>query len=1359
MTKTSITNNSWQFWIDRGGTFTDIVAKAPDGQIIIHKLLSENPDRYEDAPVQGIREILGIPQNQPIPSEEIEAIKMGTTVATNALLERKGDRTVLVITKGFKDALRIGYQHRPNIFAREIILPEMLYEKVIEVEERYTAKGEEIIPLQTTELTIQLQGVYESGIRSCAIVLMHGYRYPKHEQRIKEIAQEIGFTQISVSYEVSPLMKLVSRGDTTVVDAYLSPILRRYVNQVSNSLLEKKGTGNREQGTVKKKDFTKELLNKSNIQESNQLQKLGTGNGEQKTEQKTEKEKNFAKNILSNISARQPVKLMFMQSNGGLTDAQKFQGKDSILSGPAGGIVGAVQTSKMAGFHKIISFDMGGTSTDVAHYAGAENQTIEYEREFETEIAGVRLQTPMMSIHTVAAGGGSILFFDGARYRVGPESAGANPGPAAYGKGGPLTVTDCNVMVGKIQPEFFPKVFGKDGNLPLNLEIVREKFTQLAAEIGNSKKPEEVASGYLAIAVEKMANAIKKISLEKGYDVSEYTLCCFGGAGGQHACLIADALGMKQIFIHPYAGVLSAYGMGLADIRVMKEKAVEKILTPELLPEIQQILATLETEAKQEINSNQNQISLSKVHIKYQGSDSTLIVDFAENISIMKSEFETAHQQRYGFIMAEKSLIVQAVSLELIQQMETPEEIEKSPTQKTAITPITTTKIYTAGKWQDTPIYLRENLQPGTKINSPALIIEKTGTNIIEPGWQAELTLKNHLVLTNSKTTEKSIDKTIKSQTKIPTSADPVMLEIFNNLFRAIAEQMGITLQKTGSSVNIKERLDFSCAIFDKDGQLVANAPHIPIHLGSMSESVNAVISEKKDILKPGDVYVLNNPYNGGTHLPDITVITPVFPILQKPKNSSSIAKQDLENKKNNILPETTSGGEISSDTNIALGDKSITKKLQSTSLPTNEKLISDNEKTISITSLEKTEKIETPIFYVASRGHHADIGGITPGSMPPHSKTVEEEGILIDNFQLVKNGKFQETEILNILTSGKYPARNTSQNIADLQAQIAANEKGTQELQKMTEKYGLETVQTYMKFVQNNAETSVRQAIKKLSSSLNKQNSTSTFDDGNKIQVSVSLDKKNLSAKIDFTGTSPQLPTNFNAPTAVCKAAVLYVFRTLVDDDIPLNAGCLKPLEIIIPEGSMLDPKYPAAIVAGNVETSQTIADTLYNALGIMASSQGTMNNFTFGNSKYQYYETICGGSGAGINFHGTDAVHTHMTNSRLTDPEVLEWRFPVLLENFAIRSESGGKGLYKGGNGVIRKIRFLEQMTAGILSGHRVVCPPGLNGGGDGLVGRNYVERSDGKIEELGSTATVEMNVGDVFVIETPGGGGVGK
>lgn len=1215
MTNTSTPNNRWQFWIDRGGTFTDIVAKGPDGQIILRKLLSENPDRYQDAPIQGIRELLEIAPEAPIPADKIEGIKMGSTVATNALLERKGDRAILIITKGFKDALKIGYQNRPNIFARQIILPEMLYEQVIEVEERLTASGEELIPLNERELIPQLQTAYNQGIRSCAIVLMHGYRYPQNEQKIQQIATEIGFTQISVSHQISPLMKLVSRGDTTVVDAYLSPILKRYINRVRQQ----------------------------------------------------------TQNI---------PKLMFMQSNGGLTNAENFQGKDSILSGPAGGIVGAVKTSRRAGFHKIISFDMGGTSTDVAHYAGAANKTIEYEREFETEIAGVRLTTPTISIHTVAAGGGSILFFDGSRYRVGPESAGANPGPASYSQGGPLTVTDANVILGKLQPEFFPKVFGKEGNLPLNYEVVREKFNQLTAEIGDKRKPEEVAAGFLAIAVEKMANAIKKISLQKGYDVSEYTLCCFGGAGGQHACLIADALGMKKIFIHPYAGVLSAYGMGLADVRVLKEKALEKLLSADLLPELKEILIELETEGVKELGEPASSI-LCKVHLKYSGSDSILIVNFADNISEMKAEFEELHQQRYGFIMEQKNLIVEAVSLELVLAMATPEETEQVTEEKPPMQEIKNVEMYAGGSWQNTPVYWRENLPQGTCINGPALIIEATGTNVIEPGWQGEITAKNYLILSKQKNSK--ISAVIESHQLATQKPDPIMLEIFNNLFRAVAEQMGITLQNTSSSVNIKERLDFSCAIFNATGKLVANAPHIPVHLGSMSDSVESLIAAKSDSLKPGDVYILNNPYNGGTHLPDITVITPVFPT----ENSS-----------------------IKSATN--------------------------------------------PIFYVASRGHHADIGGITPGSMPPRSQSVEEEGILFDNFQLVREGKFREQELLEILTSSKYPARNPGQNIADLQAQIAANEKGVRELHKMVEDYSLETVEAYMNYVQDNAEESVRKVIAKLSDRLTHRTATSHMDDGSKIQVAVTLDKATRSAKIDFTGTSDTLPSNFNAPLAVGKAAVIYVFRTLVDDDIPLNAGCLKPLALIIPEGSMLNPRHPAAVVAGNVETSQIIVDTLYAALGVLAGSQGTMNNFTFGNSRHQYYETICGGSGAGPGFHGTDAVHTHMTNSRLTDPEVLEWRFPVLLESFEIRANSGGDGTYKGGRGVRRRVRFLEPMTAGILSNHRVVAPRGLNGGGDGLVGRNYVERSDGKVEELGSTATVEMNPGDVFVIETPGGGG---
>lgn len=1200
-------DNRWQFWIDRGGTFTDIVARRPDGQLVIHKLLSENPERYTDAPVQGIREILGISVDAPIPAEQIEVVKMGTTVATNALLERKGDRTVLIITKGFRDALRIGYQNRPDIFARQIILPEMLYERVIEVEERYSAQGEELKPVNLEQTRAGLQDAYNAGIRSCAIVLMHGYRYQAHEKEVATIALEVGFTQVSVSHEVTPLMKLVSRGDTTVVDAYLSPILRRYVDQVASRL--------------------------------------------------------------GGVGTPDAVSLQFMQSNGGLTDAQVFQGKDSILSGPAGGIVGAVQTSAIANFHKIISFDMGGTSTDVAHYNG------EYERTFETEVAGVRLRTPMMSIYTVAAGGGSILQFDGSRYRVGSESAGANPGPASYSKGGPLTVTDANVMVGKLQPEFFPKVFGPNGDLPLNAEVVRQKFNQLAAEIGDHRTPEQVASGFLAIAVEKMANAIKKISLQRGYDVSEYTLCCFGGAGGQHACLIADALGMKQVFIHPFAGVLSAYGMGLADVRVLRERAVEAKLDEDLVPQLEQRLEQLAQEGKEELSRKdakaEEKIQIfQKVHLKYEGTDTALIVDFGA-IAAMKQQFEQAHQQQYGFIAQEKELIVEAVSVEVVYKTITPEEpvIERQTEDKPE--PVATVQMYTAEVWHDTPVFKREDLQPGDYISGPALIIEATGTNVIEPGWQAELTQYNHLVLKRIKPIDESVE--------VGTKVDPVLLEIFNNLFRSIAEQMGITLQNTSSSVNIKERLDFSCAIFDQQGQLVANAPHIPVHLGSMSESVTSLIDAYGDTLKPGDVYVLNNPYNGGTHLPDITVITPVFPDSPSPSH---------------------------------------------------------------------------PLFYVASRGHHADIGGITPGSMPPNSTTVEQEGVLIDNFLLVEQGHFREEEVRQLLSSGTYPVRNLAQNIADLQAQIAANERGVQELRRMVKQYSLETVQAYMGYVQDNAEASVRRVIETLKDG----SFTATLDDGSQIQVTITIDCDRRNAKIDFTGTSPQLSSNFNAPSAVCKAAVLYVFRTLVNDDIPLNAGCLKPLEIIIPEGCMLNPRYPAAVVAGNVETSQAITDALYGALGVMAASQGTMNNFTFGNGRYQYYETICGGSGAGADFDGTDAVHTHMTNSRLTDPEVLEWRFPILLESFSIRPNSGGNGHHRGGNGVIRRLRFLEPMTAAILSSHRVVPPYGLQGGDAGALGRNYVERSDGTIEQLGSTAVVEMNDEDMFVIETPGGGGFG-
>jgi 5-oxoprolinase (ATP-hydrolysing) len=1206
-----------QFWIDRGGTFTDVVMRTPDGALKTHKLLSENPEQYADAALQGIRDLSGISRGAPIPADDIEAIKMGTTVATNALLERKGDRTILVITKGFGDALRIGYQNRPRLFDRHIVLPEMLYEQVIEVAERVTASGDVLREPTCETVTRDLQAAYDKGIRSAAIVFMHGYRFPAHEQAVAALARKIGFSQVSVSDEVSPLVKLVSRGDTTVVDAYLSPILRRYVDGIANEI---------------------------------------AGDSAHKT------------------------RLMFMQSNGGLTDANLFQGKDSILSGPAGGVVGMVRTAVMAGFHKIIGFDMGGTSTDVSHYDG------EYEREFETLVAGVRMRAPMMRIHTVAAGGGSILHFDGARYRVGPDSAGADPGPACYRRGGPLAVTDCNVMLGKIQPKYFPRVFGPGANEMLDAAVVRDQFETLADDIskasGQSTTAQEVAEGFLKIAVENMANAIKQISVQRGYDVTEYTLNCFGGAAGQHACLVADSLGMKRVFLHPLAGVLSAYGMGLADIRTMREQTVEIALTAEALATLEMTLDILEAAARSEVADQGVPVAnidvVRKIHLRYEGTDTLLIVNFA-TLDEMISEFEGAHMSRFGFNAPDRAHIVGIVSAEAIGLMERAEDnaIELAA-DVSAPKKLDTVPLYSGGETHQAPVYDRDYLKSGHQVTGPAIIIESTSTTLVEPGWQGTTTAMGHLVLKRVIPLPARVAIGTDHGVAGDKGADPILLEIFNNLFMSIAEQMGATLANTAYSVNIKERLDFSCAIFDQDGNLVANAPHMPVHLGSMGESIKTVIRERADTIKPGDVYALNAPYNGGTHLPDVTVISPVFDEM---------------------------GSEL--------------------------------------------------LFFVASRGHHADIGGITPGSMPANSTTVEEEGILIDNFLLVENGRLREQALTELLLSGKYPARNPRQNVADMSAQIAANEKGVQELRKMVDHFTLETVNAYMRHVQDNAEESVRRVL----DVLNNGAFCYQLDQGHRIQVAITIDEKKRKAVIDFTGTSDQVGSNFNAPSAVCIAAVLYVFRTLVDDDIPLNAGCLKPLKIIIPDGCMLNPRYPAAVVAGNVETSQSITETLYGALGVMASSQGTMNNFTFGNDQHQYYETICGGSGAGPDFDGTDAIHTHMTNTRLTDPEILEWRHPVILESFAIRAGSGGKGARKGGCGVVRRVRFLDAMTASILSDHRRVPPFGVNGGEPGQVGRNRVVRGDGSIEELAGADSTEMKPGDVFVIETPGGGGFGR
>jgi 5-oxoprolinase (ATP-hydrolysing) len=1227
-----------QFWIDRGGTFTDIVARRADGTLVTHKLLSDNPERYRDAAVHGIRELLGLAPGVPIPHGAIEAIKMGTTVATNALLERTGERTVLVITRGFADALRIGYQNRPKLFVRRIELPSQLYERVIEADERIGAHGDIVHPLDLDALEPALRGAFADGIRAIAIVLMHGYRYPQHERAIAELARAIGFPQVSISHEVSPLMKLVSRGDTTVVDAYLSPILRRYVDEVERDLV---GDRRAKKGVAPS------------------------------------------------------LRLQFMQSSGGLTDARRFQGKDAILSGPAGGIVGAVEVSRLAGFDRIIGFDMGGTSTDVTHWAG------EYERAFVTEVAGVRLRAPMMSIHTVAAGGGSICKFDGARLRVGPQSAGANPGPASYRRGGPLTVTDCNVMVGKLDPELFPRVFGPNGDAPLDAAVVRTKFEALAANIasstGHARTPEQVADGFLDIAIENMANAIKHISVQRGYDVTGYTLCSFGGAGGQHACRVADALGMSRVFIHPLAGVLSAYGMGLADVRALKQQAVEATLSPAALDATRVAFAMLEDAGRRDVEAQgiaPGRIRCERtLQLKYEGTDTTLAVPMAAGVEAAIGEFERRYRQQYGFLMPGKPLVIEAIAVEAIGTAhDIQDERREFAPRAGELTPFRRARIYAQGQWRDAAVYAREDLRPGDAVDGPAIIREQNATSVLEPGWRATLTPRDHLILERV--------APIRRAHAIGTSADPVMLEVFNNLFMAIAEQMGVTLANTSYSVNIKERLDFSCALFDARGNLIANAPHMPVHLGSMGESVTTIIERRSGSMRPGDVFVLNAPYNGGTHLPDVTVIAPVF----------------------------MTG--VASETTFAPGAGDADGAEKSPLAPL------------------------LPEFFVASRGHHADIGGITPGSMPPDSTHVDEEGVLLDNVQLVADGRFLEPEMRAILLSGRYPVRNVEQNLADLRAQVAACAKGAEELHKMVAHFGLPVVRAYMKHVQDNAEEAVRRVVGALSDG----SFAYEMDNGAVIRVAIKVDRAARAATIDFAGTSAQQPTNFNAPSAVCKAAVLYVFRTLVDDDIPMNAGCLKPLSIVIPEGSMLNPRYPAAVVAGNVETSQTITDTLYGALGVLAASQGTMNNFTFGNDRYQYYETISGGAGAGPDFDGASVVQTHMTNSRLTDPEVLEWRFPVRLDAFSIRRGSGGAGAHRGGDGAIRRVRFLEPMTAVMLANHRRVAPFGVDGGAPGDVGRNWIERAGGAREDYGATFKVEMNAGDVFVIETPGGGGFG-
>lgn len=1206
---------AWDFWVDRGGTFTDVIGRAPDGRLHARKVLSENPGAYRDAAVHGIRLHLGLPAGAPIPAGTVREVRMGTTVATNALLERKGERTALLTTRGFRDALAIGYQARRDIFAKRVVKPDLLYARVEEVDERVLADGTVEAPLDEDAVRRVLDAVRADGFRSLAVVLMHAWKYPAHEARVVALAREMGFPQVSASHEVGPLIKLVGRGDTTVVDAYLSPVLRRYVAGVEEEL----------------------------------------------------------------DVARSGARVMFMTSAGGLTAASLFQGRDAILSGPAGGVVALARTGAEAGFDRVIGFDMGGTSTDVAHFAGG------FERALETEVAGVRMRAPMMLVHTVAAGGGSIVALRDGRLRVGPESAGADPGPAAYRRGGPLTVTDCNVMAGKLVPELFPAIFGPGGDQPLDADAVRAGFTALAAEIGDGRAPEAVADGALRIAVANMAEAIKTISVQRGYDVTRYALNAFGGAAGQHACLVADALAMTEVLIHPFSGLLSAYGMGLASIRAVRQRTLDLPLEDAALRGAAGTLAALAEEARAEVLGQgvapEGLTTRVALQLRYDGTDVPLEVaaldlagcaDVAAgaralDAAALRAAFEAVHLARFGFADPSRAVVVESVLAEAAGGGAEAADAGGDSAEAAPAVPDGRARVFSGGAWHDATVYRREGLAPGRVMRGPALVIEANQTVVLEPGWAATLTPRDHLVLERV--------EPLPRRSAVGTDADPVMLEIFNNLFRSIAEQMGVALQNTASSVNIKERLDFSCAVFDADGRLVANAPHIPVHLGSMDGSVESVIRANPHP-RPGDVWALNAPYNGGTHLPDITVCTPVF-----------------------------HGGGVA--------------------------------------------------FWVASRGHHADIGGTAPGSMSPDATTIEQEGVYLDNLHLVDAGRFQEERVLALLTGAPYPARNPAQNIADLKAQVAANARGAAELIRAVEGFGPEVVAAYMRHVQDNAAESVRRVLDRLPP---EAEFTYPMDSGRRVAVRVRVDHAAREASVDFTGTSAQQPDNFNAPEPVTRAAVLYAFRVLVDSDIPMNAGCLRPIRIVVPPGSMLSPRWPAAVVAGNVEVSQAVTNALLAAMGALAPAQGTMNNLTFGNATHQYYETICSGAPAGEGFDGAPAVQTHMTNSRLTDPEVLETRFPVVLEEFAIRPASGGRGRWRAGDGTRRTIRFREAMEAAILAGHRDVPPPGLFGGEPGEVGRNLVRRLDGTVQALPGCARTALAAGEAVTIVTPTGGGYG-
>ena len=1184
--------SDWEFWIDRGGTFTDVIGRGPDGRLHPLKLLSESPD-YADAASEGVRRLAA--------GAAVGSVKMGTTVATNALLERKGAKTLFLVTRGFADLLVIGDQTRPDIFALDIQRPDPLYARVVEVDERLDASGTVLVPLDEAPVREALAKAKQDGLTSVAITLMHAYGHDAHEARLEAMAREAGFATVIRSSIASPLVKIVPRASTTVLDAYLTPVLRDYVDRVDAGL----------EGTP----------------------------------------------------------LYFMQSSGGLAPAAGFHARDAVLSGPAGGVVGMAKTALAAGHPKVIGFDMGGTSTDVSRFDGET-----FERVQETLVAGHRLRAPMMAVHTVAAGGGSLLTFDGERARVGPESAGAMPGPAGYGRGGPAAVTDANIVLGRVQAEWFPHVFGTDGASPLDVEASRAAL-QTLADAMELDSPEAAAEGFLAVAIESMAQAIKQISIGQGVNPSAYALAAFGGAGAQHACKVADALGMTSVLIHPYAGLLSALGIGLAEIRQTRLAAIEQdfaagqktahALAAELAKDVTARL-TEEGFASDQIRTR------TEWRLRVQGSDTSLPVA-VDKPEAMQATFAAAHKRLFGFA-PDAALVIESVMVEA--EADPPGARGWSITmsdETEAPQAIAAVKVFDRGQWRETPLYRLDQFGAGAEAAGPALVMDPNSTIVIDAGWSATRLPDGTLKLSRT--------EALATETA-DTALDPIRLELFNKRFMSVAEQMGLALERTAHSVNIKERLDFSCAVFDADGGLVANAPHMPVHLGSMSASVRAAAEAHPD-LAAGDAVAVNAPYDGGTHLPDITLVTPVH--------------------------------------DAATGER---------------------------------------IFYVASRGHHADVGGIAPGSMPPFSTSIEQEGVQFRNIKIMSGGQFLEAETRAVLASKPWPARNPDQNIADLKAQLAACAKGADELRRLVDDNGLDVVKAYMGHVQDNAERAVRRVIDALADGEH----SVKLDDGAEIRVAIRVNRAERSAVVDFTGTSPQRPSNFNAPSSVARAAVLYVFRCLVGDAIPLNEGCLKPLELIIPEGSLLNPKPPAAVVAGNVETSQLIVDALFGATGRLAASQGSMNNLTFGNARHQYYETICGGAGAGIDneghgFAGLSAVHTHMTNSRMTDPEVLERRFPVRLDHHRIRPHSGGPGQFPGGDGSERRLTFLEAMEVALLSSRRKEAPFGLAGGDDAARGEQSVIRAGGESEALPGLFRIDVEPGDRVEVKTPGGGGYGE